>query len=546
MTTAIMSSLIILPITEIERLKHSYKIDEGILAKYTELISNYDCFKEVAGGDTHRNNHGGGYNKYRGGNKYSGGKDMGGFQRKPSAFHHSGNDKGTGGHNKDSYRNGTHDDGMAGNGGANNRKKGGYYRRNGSSYERKNHGSQHHLFRENKPKDFHKQLKSYLNKINQANYDKILSKIRLIINLDNIDYFVTSIIDTCMNQNTYMPCLTQLLDDLTNLSGYKKEIKHRILHHCKKFIEDKQYIIPYEKYNTDKVSDYDKFCMITQHKKRTVNMIKMLVHIWKMYPSLLENNKHTYMDAVIALLNDQKADDTIASKTNEEQTKIDETIDLGMNMLNELLTDHESSTPSSPTSGRKKPNASVSPLPMKPSQSASDTSLVSMVSSQPVSRSTTPIISSNTIPTTLHLPHGTPGHTVSYTATSSTTGEDGSVVSTTTTMAVAATKKSVKTITSTQHTSSSSNKTSDNVTKKKNTYAVLNVVEEEECNYNNEVEQRELLETTKDMYEKAARKMTDVFWKELLDNTSSMRIKFIVEKTRAMLGGDGEIKTMQM
>jgi hypothetical protein len=60
------------------------------------------------------------------------------------------------------------------------------------------------------------------------------------------------------------------------------------------------------------------------------------------------------------------------------------------------------------------------------------------------------------------------------------------------------------------------------------------------------VEQRELLETTKDMYEKAARKMTDVFWKELLDNTSSMRIKFIVEKTRAMLGGDGEIKTMQM
>lgn len=149
---------------------------------------------------------------------------------------------------------------------------------------------------EKPPKDFKKVFTSYLNKLNNTNYEKILSKSRIMITPDNIKDSIITILTNCGLQSMYMSHLVRMVADLSRLTGCSRQIKDGVTACYKSFIEDKKYVYTPKKGEQD---EYAEFCNMQKHKTVVINMTNTWIHIWTTYPEMLPNHIQEYIDVFV-------------------------------------------------------------------------------------------------------------------------------------------------------------------------------------------------------------------------------------------------------
>lgn len=185
-----------------------------------------------------------------------------------------------------------------------------FHKANGAYVPNKPTGNHHHRHDERKgrperpPKDFKKMLTSYLNKLNNTNYDRIMGKTRIIINQDNIQDAIESILNNCGVQALYIKHLVHMIQDLYKLSGCSRQIKEvlEVIYH--RYMSDHAYV-----YKGDCEDEYTHFCQMQKHKSKVLNMTNTWFHIWETYPELLHNYAQDYIAMFIKNIHEYKDDE---------------------------------------------------------------------------------------------------------------------------------------------------------------------------------------------------------------------------------------------
>lgn len=162
------------------------------------------------------------------------------------------------------------------------------------------HPERHHRHHDEKkqrpekpPKDFKKYLTSYLNKLNQTNYEKILSKARIMITQDNMNESIHIVLNNCGVQQLYMTQLVRMIQDLCRLTGCSRQIKEALRSYYQSFIESGAY--RYTLREETQHDEYLMFCDMQKHKAKVINLTSTWMHIWKTYPDLLADQSKEYV-----------------------------------------------------------------------------------------------------------------------------------------------------------------------------------------------------------------------------------------------------------
>lgn len=159
---------------------------------------------------------------------------------------------------------------------------------------------------EKPPKDFAKQFTGYLNKLNNTNYDKIMSKTRIIIHQDNISQAIHTILSNCAQQSLYRQHLVRMIHDLVNTSGCNVQIKHAVQSYYDAFTQERKYIFQNYPLPPATEEDYNTFCAMQKHKTAVINLTNTWFFIWARYPDLLRNMAQDYIRPYLQLLQDDQ------------------------------------------------------------------------------------------------------------------------------------------------------------------------------------------------------------------------------------------------
>jgi hypothetical protein len=123
------------------------------------------------------------------------------------------------------------------------------------------HYNHHHPIRETNIK---KQILGILNLINNSNYLKLFNKIKIIINIDNIKYIISEILNKCCLQIFYVHVFMKLFINIYEIS--QKDEKDIIIDtvntYVNNFINNKEYILS----ESVIINAYDYFCFVQKHK----------------------------------------------------------------------------------------------------------------------------------------------------------------------------------------------------------------------------------------------------------------------------------------
>lgn len=155
----------------------------------------------------------------------------------------------------------------------------------------------HHLHSQNiiAPKDVNRCLQNLWNTLNDANYTKILQKLKLLINADNIDRVCHDILNTAVKHNTYRKQFLRILIDMSSNWG-----KDKVMSPVKKWFDEhvlsEFYLFTIA--TNMKLTDYDVFCMKTKHKQRILSYNNLVMDIHDMLP-LADISIHDYLDNIM-------------------------------------------------------------------------------------------------------------------------------------------------------------------------------------------------------------------------------------------------------
>lgn len=116
------------------------------------------------------------------------------------------------------------------------------------------------------PKSLHRTIMGILNIINESNYAKNLTKIRLLSTEGNIRTIVKEIMHKCCIQAFYLGThFVKLLKDMITLSGYAEIIRDEIMKFVETFMQsDVDYY--FHKARQENETEYDHFCNEQKHK----------------------------------------------------------------------------------------------------------------------------------------------------------------------------------------------------------------------------------------------------------------------------------------
>lgn len=111
-------------------------------------------------------------------------------------------------------------------------------------------------------KPLHKALIGLLNILNNTNYTKVLTKIKILSSTDNITTICDSIIKKGVMEPMYCSLFVRLLDDVAKSLSYQKEVQTVVNNFMDDFVSNK---LVYLKSPTH-TDDYSEFCAEQKHK----------------------------------------------------------------------------------------------------------------------------------------------------------------------------------------------------------------------------------------------------------------------------------------
>lgn len=130
--------------------------------------------------------------------------------------------------------------------------------------------------RPKRQKTLNQEILGLLNVLNKSNYNKVLSKFRLLSSKDNISFLIEEILNKCCLQISYVSYYTQLLLDLIEISGYSSQIIKAVEIFYKNLLESDYLIF----HNESIKEDYDSFCLEQKHKQlvKAKNSLILILH----------------------------------------------------------------------------------------------------------------------------------------------------------------------------------------------------------------------------------------------------------------------------
>lgn len=153
----------------------------------------------------------------------------------------------------------------------------------------------------NRKKDIHRTILGIYNVLNHDNYNKMLSKMRLIKNETNISLIVNDLLDKCTIQIFYLNIYIKFLHDIEELCTPQERL---IVINCfNTFIND--YVSKHEWINEkiiESYSDYNAFCDSQKRKNIIIAKNIILCNLLNLYDDL----SISIDDYIIHLVNDLK------------------------------------------------------------------------------------------------------------------------------------------------------------------------------------------------------------------------------------------------
>lgn len=136
-----------------------------------------------------------------------------------------------------------------------------------------------------------KKCKSILNIINDTNYTKQLSKLKFLIDNDNIDEIIEVIVNISILQVFYIHIFVKLLTDINQNHKIRKFLNEYIMSYL-----DKGFCYNFD--NVQSSNEYDMFCDIQKHKTRMISTGKvMFIYI---HNSLCDISKKEFINIIMS------------------------------------------------------------------------------------------------------------------------------------------------------------------------------------------------------------------------------------------------------
>lgn len=158
--------------------------------------------------------------------------------------------------------------------------------------------------REKVIKDIDRTLMSIMNILNERNYNKMLSRIRIIKDEENIQKIVILIFKMCSHQLIYIDLYIKLLNDIKDYSSTTELyiINNTINEYCSNFIKNREWVIE------TPVNNYDWFCDYQKLKIKVLALNIIIFKLSKMFDIDIDIN--TYISTLMSDLKNTN-DDTI-------------------------------------------------------------------------------------------------------------------------------------------------------------------------------------------------------------------------------------------
>lgn len=158
--------------------------------------------------------------------------------------------------------------------------------------------------REKVIKDIDRTLMNIMNILNEKNYNKMLSRIRIIKDEENIQKIVKLILKMCSHQLIYIDLYLQFLNDIKEYSNSTELyiINTTINDYCNNFIRNREWIIE------SPIDNYDWFCDYQKLKIKVLSINIIIFKLSKIFDIDIDIND--YMSKLLEGLQDTN-DDTI-------------------------------------------------------------------------------------------------------------------------------------------------------------------------------------------------------------------------------------------
>lgn len=153
-------------------------------------------------------------------------------------------------------------------------------------------------------KDIDRTLMNIMNILNEKNYNKMLSRIRIIKDEENIQKIVHLILKMCSHQLIYIDLYMKFLNDIKDYSNSTELyiINNTINEYCNNFIKNREWIID------SPIDNYDWFCDYQKLKIKVLSINIIIFKLFKMFNIDIDIND--YMSKLMEDLKDTN-DDTI-------------------------------------------------------------------------------------------------------------------------------------------------------------------------------------------------------------------------------------------
>lgn len=125
-------------------------------------------------------------------------------------------------------------------------------------------------------KPLHKALMGVLNILNNTNYTKVLTKIKILSSSSNIDTICGSIIKKGITEPMYCSLFVKLLDDIAHSLSYEKEVTKAVNDFIQRFVSS-ELVFANSPLHTD---EYVKFCAEQKHKTNTTSANAFVLQLY--------------------------------------------------------------------------------------------------------------------------------------------------------------------------------------------------------------------------------------------------------------------------
>lgn len=171
--------------------------------------------------------------------------------------------------------------------------------------QRKPHHSSHYHVANKDPK---KTLQSLWNTLNDANYPKILQKLRLQVTSANLEHIISELIKAAIIHSCYRKHFIRMIIDLMGLWD-----RERICHVIKTWFQDVMlgsfYYFSYDEDTSSPKNEYDMFCLQQKHKQKTLSHNAFLLDVYDMIPCV-SLDIDTYISRVLTGFLNHKGDES--------------------------------------------------------------------------------------------------------------------------------------------------------------------------------------------------------------------------------------------